>query len=230
MNDGTGIFRDHTLVAGLGNPSWDFTGFGTAWFDFDNDGHLDLLTVNGSVRTIQSLVQAGDPHPLHQPNLLFRNLGDGSFKEVSDLAGTTFAISEVSRGAAFGDIDNDGDTDVVITNNAGPARLLINHVGQESAWLGLRLLAGDRLGNRDALGSRSAVSGTEGRNLWRWSRTDGSYASSGDPRVLFGLGPAPQVDRLDVTWPDSTSARWLQVPTNTYLVIRQTDHGPRSDR
>ena len=230
LNDGNGIFRDQTLLAGLGNPSWDFTGFGTSWFDFDNDGHLDLLTVNGSVRSIQSLVQAGDPYPLHQPSQLFRNLGNGRFQEVSDEAEAALAISEVSRGAAFGDIDMDGDTDVVISNNAGPARLLVNRVGQDSSWLGLGLLARGQSGTRPMLGSQATVSGPARRTLWRRSRTDGSYASSSDPRVLFGLGPAPKVDRLDVTWPDSTSARWLQVPANSYLVIRQTDHRPRSDR
>ena len=218
LNDGTGIFRDQTLMAGLGNASWDSTGFGTAWFDFDNDGFLDLLTVNGSVRSIQSLVQAGDPYPLHQPNLLFRNLGDGSFEEISHEAGPALALSEVGRGAAFGDIDNDGDTDVVIANNAGPVRLLVNRIGQDSAWLGCR----------DAVGSRAALIGPEGRRLRRRSRTDGSYASSSDPRLLFGLGTAPRFDRLEVTRPDGSSVHWLSLSAGAYFVGFQSDPGGES--
>ena len=229
-NDGSGIFRDQTLLAGLGNPSWDLTGFGTAWMDFDNDGHLDLLTVNGAVRSIERLVQIGDPYPLHQPSQLFRNLGDGSFEEVTHQAPAAMAISEVSRGAAFGDVDLDGDTDVVISNNAGRVRLLVNRTGQNASWLGLLPLAGHRLGHRTLPSSLAVISDAGDRKLWRHSRTDGSYASSHDPRVLFGLGSMPQPDHLRVVWPDSTSTRWLRVPTDNYLVVWQPDSKVDNDR
>ena len=205
-NQGGAFFEDDTIEAGLGAPSRGFTGFGTAYLDYDNDGWLDLLAVNGAVRVIEALVQAGDPLPLHQTNQLFRNRGKGRFEEVSSAAGAVFALSEVSRGAAFGDVDNDGDTDVLVLNNSGPARLLVNNVGQRNAYLGLRLVGGE--GGRDQFGARVGCTLGDGRTLWRRVRADGSYCSSNDPRVLFGLGTAATVRRLDVLWPDGTRERW----------------------
>lgn len=221
LNDGSGIFRDQTLLAGLGNPSWDYTGFGAAWFDFDNDGHLDLMIVNGSVRTIPALIQAGDPHPLHQPNQLYRNLGDGRFEEVSSQSPTAFQYSEVSRGAAFGDVDNDGDVDTVVTNNAGSVRLLVNRVGQSSEWFAARLVGDPSLGGRDLLGSRISVTTPRGERHWGRSRTDGSYASSNDPRISIGLDQIEKLDAVEVNWPDSRKTRWLEPPANTILNLPQ---------
>ena len=126
VNDGQGWFEDRSIAMGLASDSFTYTGFGTAWFDYDNDGWLDLLSVNGAVRKIEALLLADDPYPLHQINQLFENTGSGRYREVTRTAGPAFALSEVSRGAAFGDLDNDGDTDVVVTNNNGPVRLLEN--------------------------------------------------------------------------------------------------------
>jgi len=142
VNGGAGTFDDQSARSGLAGASLAFTGFGAAWFDYDNDGWLDLLTVNGAVQTIQALAQAHDPFPLHQTKQLFRNRGDGRFEDVSRNAGVVFQMSEVGRGAAFGDIDNDGDTDVVVNNNNGPARLLINTIGNTKHWIGLVLAGG----------------------------------------------------------------------------------------
>ena len=149
LNDGDGLFTDAGMLAGLDTPSLPMTGFGTGWFDFDNDGDLDLLAVNGAVRRLDrarsgegaaARAAAGSDHERRfgQPNQLFRNLGGGRFEDASWLGGPAFAAYEVSRGAAFGDVDNDGDTDVLITNNSGPARLLLNLTGQDSGWIGLR--------------------------------------------------------------------------------------------
>jgi hypothetical protein len=113
VNDGTGLFEDRTASAGLASISLGKTGFGTGWFDFDNDGWLDLLVLNGAVRALAERVRAGDPYPLGQPNHLLRNKGNGKFEVASERAGDSFPLIEVSRGAAFGDIDNDGDTDVL---------------------------------------------------------------------------------------------------------------------
>ena len=218
INDGQGWFEDRTVSMGLANPSFPYTGFGTAWFDYDNDGWLDLMAVNGAVRKLQHLVEADDPYPLHQPNQLFHNLGDGRYREVTGEAGTAFDVSLVSRGAAFGDLDQDGDTDVIIANNAGPARVLLNRVGSKSAWLGLRLVTTD--GRRDAYGARVVVDGDRPR--WGRSRADGSYASSNDPRVLFGLGPKTvRTVSVDVIWPDGTEERWSGLATGRYHTLRQ---------
>src|SRR5256885_4845174 len=139
IGDGKGGFEDAGARSGLASATLPFTGFGAAWFDFDNDGWLDLLTVNGAVQTIQALAQAHDPFPLHQTKQLFRNLTNGRFDNVTAHAGAVFERSLVGRGAAFCDIDNDGDTDVVVSNNNGPAELLLNNIGNGKHWLGLIL-------------------------------------------------------------------------------------------
>jgi hypothetical protein len=203
-NDAGGLFNDLSTASGLGLPSLAYTSFGTGWLDYDNDGWLDVLTVNGAVVSLEPLMRAGDPFPLHQVNQLFRNLGSGRFEEITSRAGDVFSLSEVSRGAAFGDVDNDGDTDVVVVNNNGPVRLLLNQVGQDRGWVGLRLESQ----GRDALGAEVLISRPGGQPLWRRVRSDGSYASASDPRVLAGLGEAGSVSRIEVRWPDGTLEEW----------------------
>ena len=135
LNDGTGRFEDQSSNTKLAVPSVPFTGFGTAFFDYDNDGWLDVLALTGHVSTIEALAKVNDPYPLHQRNQLFHNLRDGRFEDVTKRAGKVFELSEVSRGGAFGDVDNDGDTDVLVVNNNGRARLLINRIGNRYHWL-----------------------------------------------------------------------------------------------
>ncbi len=142
VNDGSGLFEAQSERSGLGPGSLAHTGFGTAWLDVDNDGWLDLLTVNGAVQTIEAQRAANDPFPLHQTKLLFRNLGTGRFEDVTSRAGAVFQRSEVSRGAVFGDVDNDGDVDVLVANNNSSVRLLINSTGNRNHWIGLRLVGG----------------------------------------------------------------------------------------
>ena len=219
VNNGSGVFDDRTAMSGLGPPSLPFTGFGTLFFDYDNDGWLDLLVVNGAVFTKKALAQAKDPHPLHERNQLYRNLGNGRFEEVSARAGAVFQLSEVSRGAAFGDLDNDGDMDVVITNNGGPVRLLLNNIGNRNHWLGLWLVGGKP--PRDMLGARVGVFRSEGPPLWRRARTDGSYASAHDPRVLVGLGRAASVPRVRVVWPSGRVEEWTNLAVDQYLTLTE---------
>jgi len=211
VNDGTGAFTDQSARSGLAAASLGFTGFGTSWFDYDNDGWLDLLTANGAVQTIQALVDARDPFPLHQRKQLFRNLGNGRFEEVSAAAGAAFQLSEVGRGAAFGDIDNDGDTDIVISNNNGPVRLLLNNVGNRKHWIGLRLLPGARV----------AIVRKTGPTLWRRARVDGSYASANDPRVLAGLGDSTETPTVRVTWPDGRTGEFPNVAIDRYTTLAE---------
>jgi hypothetical protein len=125
----------------------------------------------------------------------------------------------VGRGAAFGDIDNDGDIDVVVTNGAGRARLLINNVGQRRHWLGVRLLGRDH--PRDMLGARVGIVRSSGPILWRRARADGSYASANDARVLVGLGDATEAPRVRVVWPTGETEEWDAVPIDRYTTLRQ---------
>ncbi len=228
VNDGLGLFEDRTATIGLGAPSLAYTGFGTAWLDFDNDGWLDLLAVNGAVQASHqrfamrgrgSSARAGEPLPLDQPNQLFRNLGNGRFDDVTGRAGAVFELSEVSRGAAFGDVDNDGDVDVLVANNDGRARLLINEVGHRNRWIGLRLVGGP--GRRDMPGARVGVFRDDGPPLWRRARADGSYASANDPRVLVGLGQAAAVRRVRVVWPSGREEDWTDLAVDRWLTLEQ---------
>jgi len=210
INDGHGAFEDQSARSGLAAASLGFTGFGAAWFDYDNDGWLDLLTVNGAVQTIQALAQARDPFPLHQTKQLFRNLSGGRFEEVTSRAGDAFGHSDVGRGAAFGDLDNDGDTDVVVSNNNGPAQLLVNNVGNRRHWLGVVARPGARVEIRRKAGG----------SLWRRAHTDGSYASSNDPRVLVGLGDSSERPTVRVTWPDGRTTEQVNVDIDRYVTVR----------
>lgn len=216
VNNGEGWFEDRSLATGLAAPSKAYTSFGTAWFDYDNDGWLDLFVANGEVRVISALAKAGDTYPLHQTNQLFANLGNGRFKEITSQAGKVFEHSGVSRGAAFGDLDNDGDTDILVTNNNGRARLLINNVGNRNHWLGLRLV--NDL-DQDVIGARVAIHRPKSKPLWRRVRADGSYASANDPRVLVGLGSAKTVEAIRVYWPDGLVEQWRDVAVDHYLTL-----------
>jgi len=156
---------------------------------------------------------------------VFRNLGGARFEAATDRAGRVFELSEVSRGAAFGDVDNDGDTDVLVANAAGPVRLLLNRVGNGSHWLGLRLV--DPALRRDAFGARVEVVRPGGSSLWRRARADGSFASANDPRVLVGLGDSPAVSLIRVFWPDGEVEEWTDVPTGRYTTLTQGEGRPR---
>ena len=217
-NVGAAVFEDRTREAGLGMPGRRFTGFGTLFFDYDNDGWLDLMVVNGAVQLLPELIRKGDPFPLGQPNQLFRNSGNGRFVEVVEQAGASLQLLEVSRGAAFGDIDNDGDTDVLVTNNNGPVRLHLNQLGSRNHWLGLRMVGKN---GRDMLGGRVDVVVKNNRVLRRRVRTDGSYLSANDPRVLVGLGSATQVEAVRVRWPDGSVAELKTPPVDRYTTIKQ---------
>jgi enediyne biosynthesis protein E4 len=216
---GKALFEDRTREVGLGLPGHRLTGFGTLFFDYDNDGWLDLLIANGAVQLLPELMRKGNPFPLGQPNQLFRNDGKARFVEVSDQAGESFQLLEVSRGAAFGDIDNDGDTDVLVTNNNGPVRLLLNQVGNRNHWLGLRLIGKDVA--RDMLGAQVEVSVTKGKTFWRRARTDGSYLVANDPRVLIGLGDATQVEAVRVHWPDGALEEWKGPRIDQYSTLKE---------
>lgn len=219
VNDGDGLFTDASVASGLGAPSWPYTGFGTGFFDYDNDGRLDLLIVNGAVKILKDLALAGDPYPLHQRNALFHQRPDGTFEDVTAEAGVVFELSEVSRGAAFGDLDDDGDTDVVIVNNGGRLRLLRNQVGQDRRWLGLRLVGAT--GGRDMIGARAALSLDDGTTLWRRVTVGWSYASSNDPRLLFGLGDGGEPVKIVVDWPDGRREEFAATAEGAYTTLVQ---------
>ncbi len=210
INDGNGYFADETAALGMANPSFGHTGFGTAFLDYDNDGWLDVVIMNGAVRRIQKQVDLGLDFPLNQRNQLIRN-NEGRFIEVSSQA-PVLSIENVSRGAAVGDIDNDGDIDVLISNTNGNLQLLQNNMGQDNQWLGVKLI--DETG-KFLLGSVATLTLGNGKKMMRRSRTDASYVSANDPRIVYGLGKDSSVKKIEVKWFDG------QVSSHDSLILNQ---------
>ena len=224
VNQG-GFLDDRTREANLEAASLPFTAFGTGWLDVDLDGWLDLVVVNGAVRVIEEQAAAGDALPLAQSNQLFRS-GPATggpvsrrFEDWSARAGEAFEAAEVSRGASFGDLDNDGDVDLLVLNNNGPARMLLSRGADGGGpWVGLRLVSGSP--GRDALGTRVAIERRDAPTLWRRVATDGSFSSSSDPRVAFGLGEAPAT-AVRVDWADGASEVFAVPELGRYTTLVQ---------
>ncbi len=208
-NDGTGLFTDVSATAGVALSSLSSTGFGTAWFDVDNDGDLDLFSANGAVLVIEEQRAADVPLPLRQRNQLWLNNGKGHYALTN--GGSAFEIDEVSRGAAFGDLDNDGDIDIVISNNNGEAQIYRNE-NQGTHWLGVQIDGGTD--SPAAFGATVWLSEEPGYR--QRVGTDGSYASANDSRLLFGLGGRPGPQSVVVKWTDGMVEQFDRLAPDQY--------------
>jgi hypothetical protein len=220
-NSGRGEFTDSTMEFRLYQPTYPYTGFGVQWFDYDNDGRPDLFIANGAVTMLEAL--RGAAYPFNQRNLLLHNDG-ARFRDAGSAAGPAFQLSEVGRGAAFGDIDNDGGIDIVVSNNNGPARLLLNQTSPRGRWLEVHL-QGVKC-NRDGIGARVAVLTKGQKPVWRRAHTDGSYLSASDVRVHFGLGQNTETQVL-VDWPDDTREVWSSIHADSIVTLREGTGQPR---
>jgi len=214
-NLGGGLFTDVTLESGLGPVTLPYVGFGVAFFDYDNDGRRDLAIVNGNV--VDNIAEFRKGANDAQPSLLLRNTGD-RFLNVGGQAGPAFAVETVSRALAKGDIDNDGDLDLLITSNGGPVQLLLNEGGNRNNALLVKTIGTKT--NRDGIGARIRLT-AGGRTLVDQVTSGSSYLTQHDMRVHFGLGASTKVDRLEVTWPDGRVDAIENLPVNHVITVRE---------
>lgn len=207
-NTGDGQFTETTMASGLAHASRDMSGWSSGIFDFDNDGWKDLFVARGNVQDNLALMSL---RKSEESNTVFRNLGSGKF-EAAD-AGPDVAKAASHRGAAFGDLDNDGRIDAIVTVLNGPVKYFHNVSPGGNHWVLLRLV-GTR-SNRMGLGARIAITADDGKKQWNHATTSTGYGASSDPRVHFGLGPSKMIKDLEILWPSG---------------IRQSLHNLAADR
>jgi enediyne biosynthesis protein E4 len=194
-----------------------YLGFGVGFFDYDNDGWKDLFLANGHV---YSQISGRNLHISYkEPKVLYRNLANGRFEDVSMKAGAALSELNLGRGCAFGDFDNDGDVDIVINNLNGPPSLLRNDGGNKNNWIMVKCL-GTR-SNRSGIGTRVKVTAS-GRSQIDEVMSGSSYYSQNDLRVHFGLGKAKKVDSIEISWPSGLKENLKNLAVNQLLIVQET--------
>jgi hypothetical protein len=218
-NDGSGLFTDEAASSGIGKLSAQSLTFATFFFDYDLDGLLDIFAANGHVSDDIAVVQPNVKYA--QPPHVFRNKGKKKFEEVTAKLGRAMQRAIVGRGAAYGDIDNDGDLDLLITSNNGPARLLRNDNANQNDLLRVKL-EGSR-SNRDGIGAKVTVKTSKGAKLEQMVRTGSSYASQSELPLVFGLGKPEEGVTLtvEVVWPGGQRDSLQNVKPNQAITIQE---------
>jgi len=212
-NRGNNFFMDLTITTGIAEKTYNYLGWGIKFFDYDNDGWKDIFVVNGHV--MDNITEL-EPNVFYaQQNLLFRNLGNGTFGRVQDQGG--LALKKVSRSAAFGDYDNDGDVDIVVTNWNQSPDLLQNEIGNLNNWVRFRTVGQDS--NRSGIGTKIKVV-TPDLTQYQEVRSGGSYLAANDLRIHFGLGQAKMIQQVEIRWPGGQIDHRQQLPVNReYLLV-----------
>jgi len=211
-----GQFEDVTDPVGLGAISMAHSGWGAKWIDYDNDGFLDLFVVQGHV---MDNIELTEPSLRYlEPPLLLNNSAN-KFRNVSAQSGLIFQVPMAARGAAFGDLDNDGFIDVAINCNDGRAVILRNQGGNGNHWLLVHLIGSPS--NRDGIGAKLRLVTDDGRERYAFASTAGSYLSASDKRVHFGLGSSTKIQLLEITWPSGTVQRLDAIPADQILKIHE---------
>ena len=215
-NEGRGLFVDEAPRSTVGRASLLSLAFGVFFFDYDNDGYLDLFAANGHIEEEISRVQP--KVAFKQPPLLFRNVGKGRFEDVSAKACKDFSRPIVARGAAYGDYDRDGDLDILVSTNNGPAYLFRNDGGSRNNWLSVSLRGVKS--SRNAIGAVVRVESASGKQ-WSLVRSGSSYCSASSLALHFGLGSDQQIAALDIEWPSGARQRLEKVAVNQILQVEE---------
>jgi len=215
-NQGDDWFIDLTLNAGLGQAATLYSGFGVRFLDYDNDGDLDLVVLNGHVVDNINLYRYGVSYA--EPPLLLENTGGGQFSDAGKEAGPIWKKPMVGRALAAGDYDNDGDSDLLFVNNGQPAVLLQNEGGNANPWLGLQLVGSKS--NRDGVGAIVTMT-TDRRKIVRERNGGTSYQAAQDPRIIFGLEEGEKVISLEVRWPDGEAQHLDPLELGRYHTLRE---------
>jgi len=218
QNVGEGYFEDATFRSRISYATFHLSGFGTRFMDYDNDGARDLFMVNGHV--LDNIQRYHADATYAEPKLMFRNTGHGIFQNVSEQLGSDFQLPRVSRGAAIADFDNDGDLDILVSNNGQAPQLLRNDGGNANHWLQIFLI-GTR-SNRDAVGARVKVAA--GDLLLFDQRKGGmSYQSAQDPRLHFGLGEHEKIEAIEIIWPSGVVTKLANVRGDQIISVKEGD-------
>jgi len=217
-NEGTGSFSVDTYKAGIGFASLKMSGWGNGIYDFDNDGFKDLFTANSHVSE-----NADDDPQQHykQANAVFQNLQDGTFRDVSTQAGLDMQVRRAHRGCAFGDLNNDGKIDVVVSAIGDHAELLYNTTTNNNHWILLQTIGVKS--NRDGIGTRIKLTGESGLVQYNHVTTAGSFASSSDMRVHFGLGRDTRIKEIELRWPSGSVQVLRNVKVDQILKITESE-------
>jgi hypothetical protein len=213
-NLGGGLFAESTVESGTGPTTLPYVGFGTVFLDYDNDARLDLAIVNGHV--VDNTAQFRPSSKYAQPRFLFRNTGNRRFADVTRSAGPGFAVEKVGRTLVAGDIDNDGDLDLLVTNTGQAADLLRNDGGNRGAAVLIRLVG--KRSNRDGIGAKLQIK-TGTTTQLRYVKAGSSYLGQNDMRMHVGVGDATLIDRLEVRWPSGQVDTAARVPVNSIITV-----------
>jgi enediyne biosynthesis protein E4 len=215
-NEGNGLFVDEAPTSSVGRASLLTLGFGCFFFDYDLDGWPDIFVANGHIESDIERIQRRIKY--RQPPHLFHNLGNGRFQEVTASAGAAFNQPRVARGAAYADIDNDGDLDLLVTTNAGPALLFRNDGGNRNHALRIKLQGTQS--NRDGIGAVIRIE-YGGERQWQMLRSGSSYLSQSELVLTFGLGSKTNVSRVEVQWPSGRTDKLEDIAADQTVTIRE---------